>query len=320
MYRGGSDKFYSEKQKYKQLLASHERKKQRYKARERRERSRRHSKHWEEDIVKTGSEEDAERSVRPRRNTRKRSMRKRDDDLMAAIERRERLLQLHIKRNEQHYLSPKDTKQPDEYSYRSTVRKNYGDHTSYLRPLMEDTGRPFYPEMEPVIRPLPYPVESARRPVYKMASDQESLYYPAKPKYYSHIPLPETLETDRLSDLAERKDARHKRASVLNRVEHLLNDMNRQIYEGDILLKSKSSRRNENVQYIKRKDDIDSGDDTYVFVKTTVTPEPAPFVDSHSDADVSLPSLPASSLGPQRGSQLSFPSGIKVRMVSMNSY
>ncbi|XP_021353447.1 echinoderm microtubule-associated protein-like CG42247 isoform X3 [Mizuhopecten yessoensis] len=300
------DRFYSEKQKYKQLLASHERKKERYKRRDK------HAKHKQfgrpDDIVRTGSEEENETHVRQRRNTRKRSMRKRDDELMASIERRERILRIHMDRMNQHYLSPTDTKVPSEYSYRSSFQQESNDYPSYTRTQMAETGRPLYRYMEPVNRPPQYPVEPEQRPLH--AGQSELPVIPTKPKYYTHIPLPENVESERQPVLEnEREDARHKRASVLNRVEKLLNDMDRQMNGGEIILKSKAKRSRK--KFIKKKEDTDSGDDSYVFVKTTVTPTPPPYSESHSDVDVSLPSLPASSLGPQIVSRMSFPSGVK---------
>ncbi|XP_033763444.1 uncharacterized protein LOC117344723 [Pecten maximus] len=296
MYQSG--RFYSEKQKYKQLLASHERRKERYKRRDRHGKDQK-NRRPEEDIVRTGSEEEYEKPVRQRRNTRKRSMRKRDDELMASIERREWILRQQMDRNK-HYLSPKDTKIPGDYSYRSPR-----DNPSYSLTKMADSEPPVYHAAEPV-----YPVDSVQRPIF--ARHPELPVIPSKPRYYTHVPLPEHVERVGQTDGfdAGREDARNKRASVLNRVEKLLNDMNRQMNEGDIILKSKS-KRGHKTEYVKRKDDTDSGDDNYVFVKTTVTPTPASYAESQSDVDVTLPSLPASSLGTHGASRLSFPSGVK---------
>ncbi|XP_069123387.1 echinoderm microtubule-associated protein-like CG42247 isoform X3 [Argopecten irradians] len=297
------DRFYSEKQKYMQLLASQERRKERYKKRDKQRRSRK-NRRTDEDIVRTGSEEEYEKPPRQRRNTRKRSMHKRDDELMASIERREWILRQQMDKNKQHYLSPKDTKLPGEYSYRSSYQQESRDFPSYTE--AKKTAPPVYHAAE---TEKASHIPMVQRPIYEGQPELPPI--PEKPRYYTHIPLPETVQYGGQTDRSDngREDARNKRASVLNRVEKLLNDMNRQMNEGEIILKSNVKRRHQR-QYVKRKEDTDSGDENYVFVKTAVTPTP---VTSYyeSEVDVSLPSLPASSLGPQGPSRMSFPSGVK---------
>lgn len=278
MRKHREERFYSEKEKYKNIMASQDRRIKRHL--ERHKRRRRHNDNQgDEDLVKTGS--DDEENFKPQRKPlKKKSMKKRDKELLDSIERRERILRKQM--GDKYYLSPVDIKQHDEISSRS-VAPSYSELGYYGNSL----GRTFRIDRQ---LPIQYPIA-------------EEEYIPSSNDYR---------ET--------RYDySRNKRASILNRAERLIDVRKQKLRELNESHSAYNGARHRQYRnndiYVKKADDTDSGDETpYIFVKTTLTPEPisSPQNGAVSDLDVPLPPIPARHSYPVPHSAMSFPNGTKV--------
>lgn len=250
----------------------------------------------EEDLVKTGSED--ENDIRKQKPYRRRKLDRNKEQKTYSKLNKERREWKNQKTRKEEMLRFNDRQrkrplgQEKQFKQYGNIRSVPNLKVTYLgsQPRMSDGSGSVpirIPKMVPQEHNLPYKASVTRKP--PTTHDLEKLM----DSYRERHPQTQLSNSVSNSDISVADDprakARNKRASILNRAERLLHSrrMKEEYSSGDDGDTEKSDRSNP--VYRRRVDYPSSDEDKYVMVKTTVSPTDSDFF---TDLDVALPPIP----------------------------